>query len=62
MGTRLAASDPVIVVVLCQLVDLLERERGAHPAQVWRDVKALQAGESCWKGCIWLCTRTQSSV
>ena len=52
MSTHLAASDPVIVVVLRQLVDLLQRQRGAHPAQVWRDVKALQAEESFGKGLI----------
>ena len=46
MGTHLAARDPVIVVVLRQLVDLLQRERGAHSPQVWRDVKALQAERS----------------
>lgn len=37
----LAAGDPVIVVVLCQLIDLLQRQAGAHPAQLWSDVKAL---------------------
>ena len=61
MGTHLAASDPVIVVVLRQLVDLLERERGAHPAQVRRDVKALQAEECLSKGCIWLYQGRQTS-
>lgn len=37
----LAASDPVIVVVLSQLVDLLQRQAGAHAPQVRSDVKAL---------------------
>ncbi len=38
----LAAGDPVVVVVLCQLVDLLQRQAAAHAPQVRRDVKALQ--------------------
>ena len=37
----LAASDPVIVVVLSQLVDLLQRQAGAHAPQIRSDVKAL---------------------
>lgn len=34
-------SDPVIVMVLCQLVDLLQGERGAHAPEVASDVEAL---------------------
>ena len=30
------------MMMLTQLVDLLQGEGGAHPSQVWRDVKALQ--------------------
>lgn len=36
-----ASSDPVIVVVLRQLVDLLQGEARAHAPQVGGDVKAL---------------------
>lgn len=38
----LAAGDPVIVVVLRQLVDLLQRQAAAHTPQIRRDVKALR--------------------
>lgn len=42
----LAARDPVVMVVLRQLVYLLQRQARAHAAQVWRYVKALRFGSS----------------
>ena len=39
----LMGGDPVIVVVFCQLVHLLQRQRGAHTAQVLQYVKSLHA-------------------
>ena len=41
----LAAGDPIVVVVLRQLVDLLQRQAAAHAPQVRRDVEPLQPAQ-----------------